>query len=177
MTTWPTPRIVALDLSLTATGVACPTGVYVLKPPKNCTGVRRLAWFRSTLGEATANADLVVIEQYAFSRANAHSHEIGELGGVIRLHLHVHRIPFVAVLPNVLKKFATGKGNAGKDDMVGAAARAGCPVNDNNAVDAWWLRQMALYAHGASDVTLTAYRADTVDTVDWPDLQRQGDAA
>lgn len=171
-----TPRIVALDLSLTATGLATPSGVYVLKPPKGCTGVHRLAWFRSVIGEETGRADLVIIEQYAFSRANAHSHEIGELGGVIRLSLHVNQIRFVAVLPNVLKKFATGKGNAGKDDMVGAAARAGCPVNDNNAVDAWWLYQMALYVYALS-VLVTKYRTEAVAGVDWPDnLQIKGAA-
>lgn len=171
------PRIVGLDLSLTATGIATGGDVYTIKPPKNCTGVRRLAWYSSELYDVYVKfVDLVIIEQYAFSRANAHSHEIGELGGVIRLDLHNHEIPWIAVLPNVLKKFGTGKGNAGKDDMVGAAARAGCPVNDNNAVDAWWLRQMALYAHGASDVNNTVYRADTVDSVDWPNLQIRGAA-
>jgi crossover junction endodeoxyribonuclease RuvC len=164
-----------LDLSLTATGVATPDCVHVLKPPKGCTGVDRLRWFRTAIGQATAAADLVVIEQYAFSRANAHSHEIGELGGVIRLDLSDLQRPFIAVLPNVLKKFATGKGNAGKDDMVGAAARAGCPVNDNNAVDAWWLRQMALYVYARS-VPVTKYRTDAATSVDWPDLQLRGAA-
>ena len=166
-----TPRIVGLDLSLTAAGVATHTGPLAMKPPKNCVGVHRLAWYRSVLGDIYNDADLVVVEEYAFSRANAHSHEIGELGGVIRLDLHDSGIPFVAVNPSCLKKFATGKGNAGKDDMVATAARNGCPVNDNNAVDAWWLRQMALYAYGDADIPGTAYRAAAATIPPWPNLE------
>lgn len=162
------PTVLGLDLSLTATGVDYGHGPKVMHTKES--GVARLAWYREQLHGIIAPAipDLAVIEDYAFSRAAAHSHQLGELGGVIRLALHDRRITTVEIVPSALKKWLTGKGNAGKDDMVAVAARLGCPVNNNNAVDAWALRQMALYEYGHSDVPETGYRNEAVAKIMWP---------
>jgi crossover junction endodeoxyribonuclease RuvC len=162
------PEIVAFDLSLTATGVATNDGPVVLHTRHS--GVERLAWFREQCDEILIYwyPYVVVIEDYAFSRAAAHSHQLGELGGVIRLQIHDRGIPTVEIVPSALKKWLTGKGNAGKDDMVAVAARLGCPVNNNNAVDAWALREMALYAYGHPGVPVTDYRDEAVAKITWP---------
>src|SRR5690606_3576769 len=87
--------------------------------------------------------DLAVIEGYAYGRHNK-AHQIGELGGIIRLTLHEENVPFIEVPPAVLKKYATGKGTAPKPDLrMELYKRSGLDVADDNAVDALWLLAVA----------------------------------
>jgi hypothetical protein len=61
--------IVALDLSLTASGYATSDGRSgVLSPPKGWAGMTRLKWILDSVWNLTEKADLVVIENYAFDR-------------------------------------------------------------------------------------------------------------
>lgn len=160
--------VCGLDLSLTATGVACDSHTDVLTPKG--VGPARLDRIREDVLDHTDGADLVVVEGYSYN-ANYNAHQLGELGGLIRWTLWRHGISFTVVPPAALKKWATGKGNAGKDQMVACAARLGCPADNNNAVDAWLLRQMGLYALGHPQVPQTAYRDDTTARLTWPDLE------
>lgn len=168
--------IVGLDLSLTATGISCADHTDTIRPPKDYRGVDRLEWLRSEIvGHLTAGNGLVVLEGYSYASANQ-AHQVGELGGVVRLTLRRLDIPWVVIPPSSLKKFATGKGGAAKDAMVAAAARLGCPADDNNAVDAWWLRQLGLYAlvaAGYDGVPHTAYRDEAVAKIEWPEWQKE----
>ena len=68
--------------------------------------------------------------------------------------------PFIVVPPTVVKLYATGKGNAHKDEVLAAAIRAGCheSVTTNDRADAWWLRAIGLHLHGEPVVPETAYR-------------------
>lgn len=169
-------NLIGLDLSLTATGV-CTGADDARTISVKSKGMRRLVEIREALCSAggLAAADLVVIEGYSYASGHQ-AHQMGELGGWIRLNLHMADIPYVEVAPATLKKFATGKGNAGKDQMVATAARSGCPADDNNAVDAWWLYQMALYWFvgrpygGGCDIPRTAYRDEAVAKIEWPVL-------
>lgn len=166
-------RIVGLDLSLRATGYADENGAIVVSTKLR--GMERLASLRTILTRYPA--DLVILEDYAFSRADAHAHALGELGGVVKLALHEAGVPTVLVGPSALKKWLTGKGNANKLAMGMAAQRAGYDgPEDDNAVDAWALRQMGLYAVVGYDVRVaaglsvppTAYRDEAVAKVTWP---------
>lgn len=167
--------VVGLDLSLTATGWAVSgEGAGVWKPKTK--GVDRLreveVWVRELCDEV--QPDVVVIEGYSFN-SRVGGERLGEFGGVVRLTLAVCEHPYVEVPPAVLKKFATGKGNVGKDAMLAAAVRAGFGGEDNNAADAWWLMQMGLlYVAGAAEIPTTTYRADAISRVEWPAL---GEAA
>lgn len=58
----------------------------------------------------------VAIEGYSFGARNQ-AHQMGELGGVLRLAMWRERIPFVDVPPTMVKKFAGDKGNLKKDEM------------------------------------------------------------
>lgn len=82
-------------------------------------GVQRLSWFRKNLiSEVEEFApQLVVIEGYAYAKGNS-AHQIGELGGVLRLALLDLGVSYIEVAPSKLKKFVTGKGNAPKDAMM-----------------------------------------------------------
>lgn len=66
-----------------------------------------------------------------------------------------HGSPWV-VPPSALKKLATGKGNASKDEVLLSAARrlADAPVQSNNEADAAWLAVAASYQAGRPFITL-----------------------
>lgn len=169
-------RILGLDLSLTATGIDDGTSDPTCFKPTT-RGMPRLFDILDHVNQYARQADLVVIEGYSYGSHSSHAHELGELGGVIRFDLHQARIPYVDIPPALLKKFATGKGNAGKDQMVATAAREGCVADNNNAIDAWWLRQLAVYAYagpnrlgGIDCIAAWSYRNETVAKVEWPQI-------
>lgn len=129
----------------------------------------RLAEIRDRVLSHVNAHDVVIVEGYSYASKNQ-AHQLGELGGVVRLCLHEHGVQRVDVAPPTLKRFATGKGNAGKPDMLVAAIRSGYEgPSDDNCVDAWWLRQLGLFAIGEGDLDGTAYRAEVITKVDWPD--------
>ncbi len=174
------PRVVGLDLSLTATGVALPAGRTLTIGPK-LKGCLRLAYIRNEVMEHCApveatepewhmDAPLVVVEGYSFSSRNSHAHALGELGGVIRLALHEHGVPYVDVPPSNLKKYATGKGNANKGEMLAAAIRRlDYQGASDNEADALWLRAMGLDALGCPVVEMPAVNRSALAKVAWPE--------
>lgn len=165
-----TPRVVGLDLSLTATGIASPDGTTTVLATK-LRGCERLIDLRDRTRKACELADLVALEGYSFGSRNSHAHALGELGGVVRVALHVASVRFVEVPPSSLKKYATGKGNAGKEEMLAAAIRRlGYDGHDNNEADALWLRAMALDTLGHPVVDMPAVNRAALEKVAWPQV-------
>lgn len=138
-------NVIGLDLSLSATGVCHADGVTQAIKVKT-RGMERLADIRNLVDHYTLGTDLIVIEGYAMGTARqAGTYAIGELGGVIRLHLFELGRRYIDISPATLKKYATGKGNAKKVDMaVAAMKRANLEFRDDNQCDAWWLRQAGI---------------------------------
>ncbi|MDQ3107836.1 MAG: crossover junction endodeoxyribonuclease RuvC [Actinomycetota bacterium] len=156
------PAVAGIDLSLTAPGLATAAGVAVLKP--KTTGTQRLIVIRDWIVDVVDTNTVAVLEGYAFGRPNQ-AHHLGELGGVVRVALAERDITTWIAAPATIKKFATGRGNARKPDMLDASRRAGYEgSNDDNAVDAWWLYQYGLYVLGAPEVDRFSYRDDVVHT-------------
>jgi Holliday junction resolvasome RuvABC endonuclease subunit len=168
-------NITALDLSLTAPGICFGDGqAATIKVTSK--GMPRLAFIRDFTLHAASQADLVVIEGYSFGSKGRGVISIGELGGVIRLALHEAGVPFVEIPPSCLKRYATGRGNASKDDVLQAGViRSGHTFVDNNACDAWWLWQAAL-AHYEPDspllVRMPKGNQEGLAKVPWVDLRR-----
>lgn len=170
-------RVVGLDLSLTGTGVSI-SGDATMVCTTRLRGVERLIHLRDAVLRVCDKPDtLVVVEGFAFGTGRqSGSYEIGGLGWVVRVALHEAGVVWVDVPPAVLKKFATGKGNAGKPDMLAAAIRVGYEgPTDDNCVDAWWLQRMGMYATGVDLKTprcvvlpRSAYRDDAVAKIEWP---------
>jgi crossover junction endodeoxyribonuclease RuvC len=133
-------KIVGLDLSLSATGIADDAGPRRLKTPASkMDGMKRLQFIRNQVMLACAGAGCVFLEGYSFGSRNG-GERLGELGGVIRLALYEAETPYVEVAPNTLKMLATGKGNANKAEvLVSAVTRLGYAGTDDNEADALWL--------------------------------------
>jgi len=111
-----------------------------------------------------------VLEGYAYGiKAASALVDLSELGGVVRLELSDKGIPFVDVPPASLKLFATGKGNAPKDQVLAAAIRRlGYAGHDHNTADALWLLSMAL-VRTADPARLTEYQRRALEKIVWPD--------
>lgn len=166
------PRVLGLDLSLTCTGfVSAATGLPGTIAAR-IRGVDRLDQLEQFIVALAGDADLVVLEEYAFHGRNAHSHELGELGGVVRLGLHRAGICWVPVNPSSLKRYATGKGNASKEEVLAAAIRrldyAG---HSNDEADAMWLRAMALDHYGHPLAAVPETHRQALAKVQWPTLE------
>jgi len=159
----PEITVVGVDLSLSATGIAYTNGATATIDTRKVSGAQRLVVIRDAVRLALDveewAPDLVVIEGYAFGRPNQ-AHQIGELGGVVRVALHEECAEFphmgwAIVPPAKLKRFATGQGTANKTAMVVAARdRLGWPGMDDDQADALWLRAFGLALFDALDVRL-----------------------
>lgn len=167
-------RVLGLDLSLTATGYAYNDEVVGVWSLQKLRGEARLVGLRDAIMLVAHDADVVVLEGYAFGRG-FQAHHMGELGGVVRVALHEARVPFALIPPAVLKRFATGKGNATKDQVLAAAIRRfGFEGDDNNAADAWLLRAMGLDHFDDVDGERPQYAREALSRVTWPQLELVG---
>ena len=59
----------------------------------------------------------VYIEGYSFGSKGRGVFQIAENCGILKYRLEELNIPYSVIVPSVVKKFATGKGNADKDKM------------------------------------------------------------
>lgn len=162
-------RIVALDLSLRATGLAathdstgeprlsCRT-VVTHKSPDSPTIIdhpRLHKVFEAVVGAVRCSPDLVVIEWQP--QVDGHgdvSLRIAELHGLTKHWLYSQKIPYVDVRPQELKTYATGNANADKDrvrqDVIGRySKRANVNIFTHDEADAMALLMSALDQYGS----------------------------
>ena len=141
-------NLLGLDLSLTSTGYAHNGNTGVIST--NEKGVQRLKTISETIKKIVLenDVDVVIVEGYSFASRSGQAFSIGELGGVVRLCLFELGVPFVEVPPTCRAKFATGKGNASKNEVISAiSAKTGITWGNPGAddkCDAWILEEMAL---------------------------------
>ncbi|MFD8234055.1 crossover junction endodeoxyribonuclease RuvC [Streptomyces sp. NPDC059696] len=163
------PRVLALDLSITATGVCLPDGTTHTIATQQKTGDARLKEIERAITEATFDVDFAAIEDLP-----THAKSAGVTGmvhGVARLVLLRYGIPYAVVTPATLKAYATGKGNADKTAMaIAALKRTGREFADDNQCDAWWLRAAALDWYGHAEFTMPQAQRDRLSKVTWPEL-------
>jgi Holliday junction resolvasome RuvABC endonuclease subunit len=165
--------ILALDLSLTATGVCTPAGETFVIETKKLRGAERLNFILEHIADLLSShkIDIVIIEGYSFGSQGRAVFQIGELGGVIRLALYQEGIPCVEVPPSCLKKYICGKGNASKDDVLQqAVVRSGHTFKDNNCADSWVLHQLGLAHYDPENpllVAMPALNRTALDGVEW----------
>lgn len=94
--------------------------------------------------------DIIVIEGYGLNLKHASSIiPIVELGGILRLCMHLDGLTWFDPTPPDLKKFVTGKGNSAKDQvMMYVLKRWGHTSKTNNTADAYALAAMGLAHEG-----------------------------
>lgn len=138
-------KILGLDLA-SKTGWAILDGAGIVSGTWDCSPRRgdstsmRLIYLRAQLRRIATESPKLVVYEAALahggpgSQAAAIAHE---LAGVLKTWCHDEGIPHHAVHVSTLKKWATGRGNAKKPEMVAAAeAVLGRKVKDDNEADA-----------------------------------------
>lgn len=140
-------RILAIDPSLNSSGIAyrdAHGGIYArcIKNKNDLRGIKRIHYVSDLILRTidAAYIEFVVIEGYAFGANNRRSNtlfDLAELGGAIKLGLHLRGIETMIVPPKSLKLFVTGKGNAHKDTVAEVlAAEYGCKFSASDQYDA-----------------------------------------
>ncbi len=171
---------VGLDLSLTSTGIALGDATWAIDG-KGLRDVPRLVYIRDQILDALANHEhavgpdspplVALIEGYSYSSRNSHAHALGELGGVVRVALHEIAVPVVEVPPTCRAKFATGRGNASKSEVVSAiSARTGIlwdGAGNEDRCDAWILQEMGRTYMGHPRYEWPATHLAALDKIDW----------
>jgi Holliday junction resolvasome RuvABC endonuclease subunit len=168
-------KILGLDLSLTSTGYSLngETGIISTKER----GAQRLSTVTQQIVDFCSNngIDCAVIEGYSFASRHSQAHSIGELGGCVRMRLWEEGVPFIDVPPTSRAKFATGKGNAGKTEVISAiSSKTGKVFSGGGAddeCDAWVLEQMGLARINLSQFQWTKEQLSALDKVDWAPLE------
>jgi len=164
-------EFMGLDLSLTSTGY-CINGVTGIISTKS-TGAERLSRISNEIQNLVIShpIDVVIIEGYSFASRNSQAHSIGELGGAVRMRLWETGVSYVEVPPTCRAKFATGKGNASKTEVISSiSAKTGLTFTGQGAddeCDAWVLEQMALTFIGKSTQYWSNDQLAALSKVDW----------
>lgn len=180
-------RVVALDLSLTSTGIAvthdqvgeprlsCRTVTPRRRPtPTLIDHVRLHETFQAVAAAVGCKPDLVVVEFLPHvSGTGGAALRLAELHGALKHWLWSRGLTYVDVAPQHLKTYATGKGNAKKAEVREAVtARYGrlLHVHSEDEADAVALLALALDAYGQALADVPDHNRTAVAAVKWPDL-------
>ena len=149
----PTARTLALDLG-TRTGwaigdrnIAPVFGTLDLRGGRYEGGGMRFLRFRKHLHELLAGHLLVrrvVYEEVRRHLGTDAAHVYGGLMAVLQEECELRKLPYEGIPVGTIKKHATGKGNANKQQMLTAAACKWAFVKDDNQADALWLLDYVL---------------------------------
>lgn len=175
-----TPRVIGLDLSLTSTGIAHADGTL----DTVCTGPgdhlndqrERLRYITDeiitrTRAERSEGPHLAVIEGPSYGSSGAGTWDRAGLWWLVVDRLFHVCVPVAVVPPAVLKRYATGTGNATKADMrMALYQREKRDLRDDNRVDARWLALMGLDHLGHPVVDLPQAHRQALAKVAWPEV-------
>lgn len=171
-----TPRIAALDLSITSTGFCRTDGETGLIQPKQSDGDRRLTIIRDIALTQVGDADVVVMEDDKSGLRGHAANALLHLQGVVRAALMDCCIPYALVTNSTLKLFAAGSGGATKSDMaIAALKRAEREFQKDKAgdqCDAWWLWCAGLEHYPATVLpfSLPQLQKDALKKAVWPSV-------
>ena len=187
-TSYPTtlhPRVIGLDISITSTGLAdfthhgreVTTKTIRSKPaaPSTTAMHTRLTRIVHEITEHITRGPhpaLIVVEGPSYSSKGNALHQIAGLWWLTIDALTIARHPIAVVPPSVLKKYATGRGNADKTAMAVALAKRadGYELRDDNQVDAWWLAAAGRDHLGVPYLPMPKAQREALDAVTWPEV-------
>jgi hypothetical protein len=184
VTATPPPFTVGLDLSLTSTGLGRLTGGtlttarFRTKPgtfqrdddrAERADTLGRYRRIAAACCEWATDAALVVVEGPSLHSKGSAFHQLAGLWWYVLDALDAAGQTWLVVDPSTLKVYATGKGNAGKDDMLAAAIRRlGWAGSGNDEADAAWLAAFGADLLGAPLVDLPQSHRRALDKVRRP---------
>lgn len=145
--------VLAIDLGTTTGWAMRPRdqqiahGFVTLKPQRFEGGGMRYLRFKRWLSELKGLA--TEIHAVYFEEVRRHvgvdaAHVYGGLMATLTTWCEHHGIPYQGVPVGTIKKHATGKGNAGKEEVMAAMRAKGHPVADDNEADALALLHWAI---------------------------------
>lgn len=172
------PRIVGIDPSLRSVGwVVRSQGGYlsgIVSAPKLPVESYLNRYQKIVRGLCTRvqKGDMIILEDYAVyipkrGQVPQSVIQLIELGGILRLSLR-NRTSYHPILvpPAVLKKFATGKGRAQKDQVMLSVYKTwGLEFDTHDETDAWVLSQIGMSLFGLDDTHLNKARRECLETV------------
>lgn len=177
------PRILGIDSSLTATGLAridigpgytdrweavIATGTAAAPRPtkdkSKLAMVRRVNALMAQIESAFEGVDAVGIEGLAYGARGEASWVLPWVWGRCLELCEKHGVPLTVVATSARAKFAVGKGNAPKDAVLLAASRLWPEVElaDNNEADALIVGAAVAQQIGKPILPVTQYRLDVV---------------
>jgi Holliday junction resolvasome RuvABC endonuclease subunit len=122
-------------------------GFVSFRPQRFEGGGMRYLRFKRWLSEISAAAG--DIQAVYFEEVRRHAgvdaaHVYGGLMATLTAWCEHRNVPYQGVPVGTIKKHATGRGNANKDDMIAAMRGLGHPVSDDNEADALALLHWAI---------------------------------
>jgi len=120
---------IGIDQSLNSTGVVTFNDddhnilhASTINPPKNLDVFDKVIYISTTLTSIINNVphtiNHIALEGLAFHSRSSSKSTLAGVQFMIILTIRKLNLPFIIVAPTSLKKFATGKGNASKNDMI-----------------------------------------------------------
>ena len=151
-----TTTILALDLG-TTTGWALrgsdghiTSGSESFRPQRFAGGGMRFLRFKRWLTElkaVTNGIDALHFEEVRRHVSTDAAHAYGGFLATLTAWCEHHQIPYQGVPVGTIKKHATGKGNAGKDEVTASVTARGHAPGDDNEADALALLHWAIAQH------------------------------
>jgi Holliday junction resolvasome RuvABC endonuclease subunit len=168
------PKVIGLDLSLTCSGIAGIGWTDTIRPGAKLRGHERLQWIQERVGDFVRTSDLVIVEGPSYGnqgqqRQSGH-HERAGLWWLITQTLWTIKTPFAVVTPAGRAKYATGRGNAAKADVVREVTRRFDWFDGGeDEADALILAAMGADHLGHPMVVMPKLHRDALDAVAWPE--------
>lgn len=168
--------VAAFDLSLTSTGYAradLVPGTY----PWQCsittealvttlTGLARIDYLTRAVLDRCDGADLIIFEDLSYGSNDPGAQERAGLAYCIRYQLHLLGLSFHLITPSRLKKWATGRGNAKKDEiMLAVYKRWGIETRTSDEADAVALATLGLALAGGDAGKLTKEQLEVLAAI------------
>ncbi len=173
-------RVLALDLSLTATGLCWIVDgkVHTLRTLETARRGHARLWeiLHEVARYTRQHPHLTVIEGPSYrskSQSQRGHHERAGLWWLITHQLWASQYPYAVVPPASRAKYATGRGNAGKKEVLEATDRRYRHLirpKDHNQADALILAALAMHHLRHPLAAVTPTHAAALNGVDWPEL-------
>ena len=138
-------KYLALDLgtntgwAISAGGLVVTSGTITFKNDRWQGGGMRFLRFKHWLNEwqvSNNRIDAVFVEEVRRHLGVDAAHCYGGFLAILTAWCEHHQIPYQGVPVGTIKRHATGKGNASKDEVIAAMRALGHPVTDDNEADA-----------------------------------------